>query len=123
MGFHCLLRSSLVIDTFVPNLEPQTELVLHMRKALRADQVEEVAGLFLWLSYSILDVFTAGLSGVSYIIMAPTALLLIGPDATFALGWYIREALRTRCEVLIKQKATKHSIDKYLREYLSNEGK
>jgi hypothetical protein len=80
---------------FIPESAPQEGLVLLSRKALQADQVAAFAGCFLWLIYSFIDLYAAGcISGstlFSYLVLFPPAVLVLGPGATFALGWYARE--------------------------------
>lgn len=81
---------------FVPKAGPQTGLVLHMRKALQADEIGTVVGAFMWLAHSFSDLYISGLvgsEGLLYVILGPVASLCIGPGAALALGWYLREGI------------------------------
>ncbi|KAK7953137.1 hypothetical protein PG988_013831 [Apiospora saccharicola] len=66
---------------FVPQAGPQTGLILHMRKALQADEIGASAGAFMWLAHPFFDLYNSGLAGVR------------GSCAALALGWYLREGI------------------------------
>lgn len=79
---------------FIPEATPQSGLILHTRKALQADEVGAYAASFLWLVYSFIDLYMAGLAdnaSLFFVAMLPVVAICMGPGATFALGWYVRE--------------------------------
>lgn len=81
---------------FLPQAGPQTGLVLHMRKALQADEIGTVVGAFMWLAHSFSDLYISGLvgsEGLLYMILGSVASLCVGPGAALALGWYLREGI------------------------------
>ncbi|KAK8022657.1 hypothetical protein PG993_013424 [Apiospora rasikravindrae] len=94
---YTLLSSPHSLGTlFVPQAGPQAGLALHMRKALQADEVGVVIGIFLWLAYCFAELHVGGLLGngwLLYFLLGPVAILCVGPGAAFALGWYARERI------------------------------
>ncbi|KAK8091625.1 hypothetical protein PG997_001986 [Apiospora hydei] len=81
---------------FVPQAGPQAGLVLHMRKALQADEIGVVIGIFLWMAHCFTELHAGGLIGnewLFYILLCPIAAFFVGPGAAFVLGWYVRESI------------------------------
>lgn len=74
---------------FVPNLEEQTNLVLHTTKALQFVQVSWFEAPFLWLAYQFIDLYREGLIGAGglwQVAVLPVVGSLAGPGVAFALG-------------------------------------
>lgn len=93
-GYTILYSPYSIATLFFPEAGPQNGLVLHTRKALQADEVGLCVATFLWLVYSFLDLYIAGLVGISSLLFAavlPVVAVCMGPGATFVLGWYARE--------------------------------
>lgn len=93
-GYTILYSPYSIATLFFPEAGPQDGLVLHTRKALQADEVGLCVATFLWLVYSFLDLYIAGLVGISSLLFAavlPVVAVCMGPGATFVLGWYARE--------------------------------
>ncbi|KAI0172691.1 hypothetical protein GGR52DRAFT_417807 [Hypoxylon sp. FL1284] len=92
---YTLLYSPLPLSTvFVPDPEPQTEFVTHIRKALQVDHTALFSSSFLWLVYSFFDLSAAGLPGaglVVNVVLVSVAAVVAGPGAAFILGWYLRD--------------------------------
>lgn len=77
-----------------PEAGPQSGLVLHTRKALQADAAGLWVASFIWLGYSLLDLYVAGLAvnaSLSLVAVLPVVAACIGPGAAFLLGWYVKE--------------------------------
>jgi len=81
---------------FIPQAGPQTGQILHMRKALQADEIGTFVGAFLWLAHSFSDLYISGMMGserLPYMILGLVASLCVGPGAALALDWYLREGI------------------------------
>ncbi|OTA93717.1 hypothetical protein M434DRAFT_395394 [Hypoxylon sp. CO27-5] len=77
---------------FIPDPETQSEFIAHARKALQADHLASFGSSFLWLAYSFFDLYTTHLLGNEWlysIAILPVIGIIVGPGATFALGWYL----------------------------------
>ncbi|KAK8022042.1 hypothetical protein PG993_012809 [Apiospora rasikravindrae] len=91
----CFPHSIAFLFTAAP--DPQDGLVLRSRKAFQADEIGLFASSLLWLVYSFVDLYFAGmisLSGLLYnIVCLPIGTLVLGPGSTFAVSWYMRELM------------------------------
>ncbi|KAI0017121.1 hypothetical protein F4780DRAFT_756837 [Xylariomycetidae sp. FL0641] len=79
---------------FVPQAGPQSDFMLHARKALQTDELSAFSSSFLWLAYSFFDLQSAGLVGnewMLYVASLPIVTICVGPGTAFLLGWYWRE--------------------------------
>lgn len=93
-GFTLFAGPHSLPSLFIPPPEPQVGLVLHMRKALQMDEIMTVVSNGLWLAYTFAELHLVGLLGykaVGYVALYPIMVLCIGPGATFALFWQLRE--------------------------------
>lgn len=65
-----------------------------MRRFLQVDQVSSFGASLLWLTYLFGDLKAEGVVGQNWLVLfAVKAVLMavVGPGATFALGWLWRE--------------------------------
>lgn len=79
---------------FIPLAEAQSEYVPHVRKALQTDHLAVFSSSFLWLTYSFLDLSSAGLLSTNWVLnvaLVSIVAAIAGPGAAFIFGWYIRE--------------------------------
>ncbi|KAK7909189.1 hypothetical protein PG985_015067 [Apiospora marii] len=79
---------------FLPSPERQTGLVLHMRKALQADEMITVLSNGLWFAYTFAELHVVGLLGtkaVLYMALYPLATIIAGPGVAFVLVWQFKE--------------------------------
>lgn len=93
-GYTLLYSPHPMSTLFFPEDGPQPGLVLHTRKALQADEVGVYVATLLWLAYSFLDLYIAGLVGIAslfFVAILPIVTAGVGPGAAFVLGWYVRE--------------------------------
>lgn len=84
-------------DIFVPDQGGHSDFILHTRWALQLDELSGFASCFIWLFYSFLDLWAAGIEGkyswVLPVALFPVVLACLGPGSAFALGWYWKENL------------------------------
>ncbi|KAI1447426.1 hypothetical protein F5Y02DRAFT_24191 [Annulohypoxylon stygium] len=79
---------------FIPDVEEQFEFITHTRKALQVDELGVVTNSLLWLIYSFVDLYVAGLLGVEWLFYAMSlgvTTLCLGPGTAILIGWYLRE--------------------------------
>ena len=100
-----------ISEMFFPQAGIPNDLVSQARRAFQLDEIFAFAGCYLWLLYSFVDLRFAGAGGPSLLMifaLFPILLMAIGPGATFAAGWYLRERALTS-----SQKAA-DSVDRHV---------
>ena len=91
-----LVRSEYSLATlFIPEARAQLGFVEHSRRALQIDEVSCFGATYLWLVYLFLDLRSAGLVDITWVItriaLLPVVAVLAGPGVAVAVGWLLRE--------------------------------
>lgn len=86
-----------ISEIFFPDQGRHSDFIPHTRSALQLDELSGFAGCFVWLFYSFVDLWAAGIEGkyslVFPVALFPLVLAYLGPGSAFALGWYWKETL------------------------------
>lgn len=80
---------------FIPVAAPQDDFMPHARRAFQIDQLTTFAGAFLWMSFHVLDMYSAGLVAAGDVFyslgLLPVVTAVAGPGAALSFLWFWRE--------------------------------